>query len=374
MKKPMLQVLIRGFKLVGADAALTILLLPPGSGVVEKKPILCTGHQAFHELCLEMQCGGCSKIEKISFRVCKYKLNPYAPLLKVEIVGTGPLLEFRLKTPSRPSAPKVKLPFGLQPVQRKRKRKCKQTPSKNMKASAPWGFQEIHAQLSGVFPDCEREEGPDADGDGDEEHIHISEDCTGSSTNSSDECQEDESEDSEGEPAEGCAADIPGPGFYSSNQDNSEELLQPAEALDEEQTVLKLDIDRQKRLCCGPPSGDPRPKTYCNQFLGIMAAGVQASARLAACRHCLVKIERNSSRFGYAYSHTKFHSWLHADCALPHLLQEEANLTQARDWLVGFLRDGADSVPTQVRKAASSLEKQLAIQLGQATSSWGSDS
>ena len=70
-------------------------------------------------------------------------------------------------------------------------------------------------------------------------------------------------------------------------------------------------------------------RSFCNKNLGLVATGIQVSAKQATCRQCLQKIGRGQPRFGFAFSRIKFHSWLHEGCTVAHLRQEAADLTQA---------------------------------------------
>jgi hypothetical protein len=79
-------------------------------------------------------------------------------------------------------------------------------------------------------------------------------------------------------------------------------------------------------------------RSYCNSTLGLVEVGVQKAARLATCRHCLSKINRNSVRIAYAYSLTKFHAWVHAECTAALLRAEGANLKQAVAFLSAWQR------------------------------------
>ena len=84
------------------------------------------------------------------------------------------------------------------------------------------------------------------------------------------------------------------------------------------------------------PKDNVRRKTFCNAFLGVCDVGVQTASRLAKCRHCLQPIPKNGTRIAYAFSITKFHSWVHPQC-LPHLLLAEGgDIPQAIQFLTGW--------------------------------------
>lgn len=100
-------------------------------------------------------------------------------------------------------------------------------------------------------------------------------------------------------------------------------------------------------------------KTFCNFSTGLIEIGTQTSRRLARCRHCLDHIKQGDVRCGYAFSRVKFHSWLHVDCVSQHLVQEEADMQQAINFLKTKLEDGnqhSQSIIDAMKKLSRSLQ------------------
>ena len=105
-----------------------------------------------------------------------------------------------------------------------------------------------------------------------------------------------------------------------------------------------------------------RRSTRCNASLGIIGVSTQLASRLATCRHCLLKVRKNEARFAYSWNVSKFESYLHAACVLPHLLQEESSIEQAIEyltrWQVGSAEKAAPHVVQTVAEVLSTLRQQ----------------
>ena len=93
----------------------------------------------------------------------------------------------------------------------------------------------------------------------------------------------------------------------------AEEAVQQPWMVEEEQKVSHMVRNREIRLQQAAAS-KPQGKVFCNANLGLVDSGMQIASKLACCRHCLVKIQKGSPRFAFAYSLTKFHAWLHEAC------------------------------------------------------------
>lgn len=358
MRKPALQVFVRGFERITEDGRCLVCILPRGQ--LAKQPDICTGHQAFHELCLEIVNDGCELPMEFPFSVCEYKFNPFAPLLEAEITSKGTLRKLGAAKPKQ--APRGNLPFGVKRKKRKRAPNKKRQRVAAAPASAgatDWDAQEIQSRLGGAVAQdaadtaersaTESEHASHNDGD----HME-----SGPS--------EDEGPSLRAEPgASATSASASACGLMK--EDLAEETFQTPEAAKEEQKVSQLEADREKRLAAKHASAaTAAPKTRCNANLGLVDAGIQESGRLAGCRHCLQKIQKGSARFQFAWSLTKFASWLHEGCVVPHLLQENADLEHAKDFLATVLcKDQKD----QVRAATLSVQRLLANHMNAGASS-----
>ena len=346
LNKPLVQVLLRGHE-VTIDGSVCVVLLPTGS--LDKMPRLCTGHQAFQECCLEWLSDQGSLPSSMDFWVCSYTLNPFGPLLRVNDVCRSKQVRFSVEKPSREHATKARLPFGFKKRKRKytRKSKAKATGSKKQACeghaaqssldSHSQRCQEVKGEL-GMIADprvaSDPEEGPsDAE-------------CDSSSSSSSDDRAGDDTE---------ADADV------ANALKLAEEPVVTPQAKADAEDISKLEVSRQERIQNAESKKPPAPgKTRCNSSLGLIGASMQTAARLATCRHCLLKIERHTPRFSYAWSHSKFHSYLHTDCVVPHLDQDGADMGQATTFVTSFLEgSGRDAIGAELYAAAQSVKQQL---------------
>ena len=369
VKKPVVQVLVRGFKRVSDDGTFDILCIEPGSA----PPVmsLCTGHQAFHQLCVEQQTS--RSLEKLDMWPITYQLNPFAPLLQAKIISRGDNHKLLTKMPRQAQSQCIlTMPFGLARPKRKRanaKSGRKKKAARANTASSFWGAEEVLHELQAdaqtTLQSSDEEEAAEVAQNSDCSQSVEESECADniSSAASEPEAAEIDFEDNE---KAGSPSGIP----VSLNlRKPAEEMLTPPSRKEDEKQVSKLQCDRAARI--QSMSSNPKPvsgMTFCNKTLGLVEAGIQKAARLATCRHCLSKIERGSVRFGYSYHLKKFHSWLHSDCACPHLIQEDANLDQAKDFLANLLKDDA-YLEASVRESAKSLQRQLLSHTGESSSS-----
>lgn len=121
--------------------------------------------------------------------------------------------------------------------------------------------------------------------------------------------------------------------------------------------------------------------TFCNRELGVMEVSVQVANRLAKCRHCVTPIAKGTTRFGYAWSLKKFHSYLHCACLVEYLQIEnlpQRSFQQALDFLLSWQeREGESNgaLMSDVRAAISDLIKaQRGFQVSEAQASSASSS
>lgn len=360
MKKPMLQVLIRGFPCPSSDDSQSrVLLICPGNpGQV---PSICTGHQAFHELCLEELCDGQDIPEKLGFWICDYKLSPFAPLLSADCVCRGRFAEFSQKK-TKQTRKSGSLPFGL----KRRKRKKKAAPAGVTRASkrAAVGSSKpsLHLTCEQVTRELNSATTVDLaiklDSDTDDGF------CSDNSFtwSASDSSTETEPELGNKVPSD-CELEMQA-------EDVPERMMKSDEAKEEEQKVAQLEAERNKRIQAERNSGNSKQKTFCNATLGLLSITLQVASRLATCRHCPAKVAKGTPRFAYAYSRFKFNAYLHPDCVVPHLVQEQSSLDDAKTFLANFLKnDSSAASAAELRHAAQEVERRLLTEMGQSQAS-----
>ena len=368
LKKPLLQVLVRGHE-VTIDGSQCVVLLPTGS--LKKMPRLCTGHQAFHEPCLEWLSDRGSLPTCMDFWVCSYTLNPFGPLLKVNDVRRSRQVPFSVDKPKKQQAAQARLPFGFKKRKRKYTRKSRAAGSKKhagegrpaqSSLDSHWQqrCQEVKGELGLTVADGAGSTGLGPDPELGEADVGSESDSKSSSSSSLD--------DGAGVSAE-AEADRAGVVLKV-----AEKPFVTPEAKADAEDVRKLESSRQDRIQIAMNKPPPGPgNTRCNSSLGLIGASMQTAARLATCRHCLIKIQRHTPRFSYAWSHTKFHSYLHTDCVVPHLDQEGADMAQATTFVTSFLQDGTDAAGVELYSAAQSVKRQLG-QLGDTSAGAASSS
>ena len=138
----------------------------------------------------------------------------------------------------------------------------------------------------------------------------------------------------------------------------------------EKELVEECFQQESQRMATAVPEAEAPAKTvtpqppriggsFCNKSLGITDVGIQVSARLAKCRHCLVQIPRGAPRCAYAFSTVKFASWLHSTCVAKHLHQEGADICQARTFLEECVR--RESQLPEVKIAVQEILTELSL-------------
>lgn len=363
MKKPLMQVLIRGHPHEAgvSEQGLQVLLIPPGC--VGKMPALCTGHQMFQEVCLELVWHQVDP-EKISFVVHEYRLNPFMPLLAVTITSTSEQREFLVKHPTRSQQPNVEGRSCFLAMPRKRKRKARSSTKAKGAEKQPQAKAKVD-WISGQINAFQPAPSPAAASDSPASDVECEvagSDSTSSEVGDVPQAPEQESERCEVEEPTAVACTLEAP-------EEAEEVVRPPAVVQEEQAVSHLSAERDKRVA-QPKEQAPqtqRGSTQCNSKLGLVDCGFQVAARLAKCRHCLTSVERQSVRFAYAYSLSKFHAWLHSRCTFAHLVQEGADLEQAKAFLAEVLE--RTPLAVEVRNAAKDLQESLQNQTAGVSSS-----
>lgn len=380
VKKPQVHVLIQGFPgFPSADADVDkVSILDPTS----RQPAFCLSQQMFQSV---LASDGLNDLKTIGFAVHEYKVNPFEPLHTVILTGAASKCEFSIGNIAVPKQ-QTRLPFGLKPKRSPRKRKNGQQecpanscdrdchdlegPSKKSKnklhaaaceqhvtGDVPTDLNSIERELQQQYQQQHEDSKCDSDG-----ATTSNSSSSGSSTSSSTSSGEEDD----------CGAI----GALFDDADAVERPFLSPEAMEEERQ-LQLVLQSHANLAqsrgeilgrkgggdlseteaqagkehrqsskaatfqvANPPStgGTPTPtqRTFCNPEVGLVEGGIQTSKKLATCRECFSKIGLNQVRFGYAYSRSKFHSWVHSGCLLKYLKKQAANLHQAIQW---FERD-----------------------------------
>ena len=348
MKKPQLQALLSAypdFTLPGASEArgLSIRLLQRASD----DPHLSTSHQAFQKICaLKGRSGACVDPEELSLVVYEFKMNPFLPLTSVQTTNASEPRKL-ITTKAKPASKKAALPFGLKPQVRKRKARTsntgqakKQKPHAGSAASStPSNVAEL---LGGPVTGSELNALGSESGS---EHQSVGQVSSSSSSSSS------EDSDSDGSAEENQLA----PHVEEEKEELRKVSMQHREHVEATGQIFCPRGEPDARDGARVPPEPPKTttSTFCNAHLGLMDVGFQVAARLATCRHCMTKIERKTVRFGYAWSRSKFHSWLHPGCVLNHLKQEQGDLGQALSFLQGKLQE--QDLPPLIRDSISEL-------------------
>lgn len=314
--------------------SLHVSIKDPRSG----DPLLCTSHQAFQRILISI---GEAQAADLQFTVHEYCLNPFSPLHSVQVLGSSRGNNLVVSKPK--PAPKPKLPFGLKMPTRPRQRKPAR-PSQPKRRKVDLDDSLLLAPgLCNV-----------SDSDSDTDSHELSEPKLGSDP-------ESESESDDGD-----------------NGDAHEQVHMTAQEAAEEAQIQEVVGSHQARaeergafFCVRDvPSSDAHlperephtGKSFCNARLGLVDVGLQSSGRLARCRHCLQKIEKNSCRFQFAWSRVKFASWLHDRCVFGHLEQEGSDDVNALAFLQEKLDDGDNGVTylaPEVRDAIKKLMKDI---------------
>lgn len=371
LKKPRVQVLIQGFPVPSAGET-EVSLIEPSSG----KPRFFLSHQVFRSI---VQAGNVP-ITAISFVVHEYHVSPFGDLLSVTLTGEQRCSKFVAVKTAAMKQTSI-LPFGLQMSPRKRKppaskcdpsgpskkktRKTETASSSTNAASAttchvPSDLDDIEQELQQYEVAEPAANCPDI-GEGD---------SSASSSSSS------SSSSGSGSESDGELADL---------EDSVEKpFLTPEEQVErrEVQLVLRSHADLMERR--GETFGrrglvtdveeseaeerkvsdSSRPtktattksaSTFCNKHLGVVEVGCQTSRRLATCQGCNSKIAVGQVRIAFAFSRSKFASWIHSSCFPSYLMGKRGDVQQAVD----FFEENQDSYAANVRAEISKILPQL---------------
>lgn len=156
MKRPVVQVLLQGFKVPRAstsgsddDGLFEVLLMKPGQ--IDSTPIMRTAHQAFNDLCLTYKTGGRPTPTTLEVQSYEYRFNPFAPLLRAKVIRSKDSFQFSTSLPKKAKQQSGSLPFGLKLKKRKRKKPAAKepgAPSQKRATGRNWTSHEIDAKLS----------------------------------------------------------------------------------------------------------------------------------------------------------------------------------------------------------------------------------
>ena len=352
MKKPKLQVLLEAFKNCDMpNDSMVVDLMKPGS----ERICFWTSHQVFQQITVEeprVQNNG------IPFVIHEYSVNPFGPLLSVTTTKQiqGKMLSC---AKTMPASKQTKLPFGLKPPTRKRKQTKKtggepmkkqqkgndglDTAASLIKRVEQRGMNALFSEAAGLANEASsgsHERPPPSD---------LS--AAVSDSGESSEGSENDQEDLDGEvpflTPEVIQEQLQVKAVFQMHEDLAHQACQQEAETPGNPSSSSSGVSGPSSSSMSmPPSMSKAPlpsssgKSFCNATLGLVEAGLQTSARLATCRHCLTKIAKGEVRYGYAWSRVKFHSWLHAACAHLHLKQENSNIADAVHFLEGELAKG----------------------------------
>lgn len=351
MKKPQMQVLLRGFETEDTrHTASRISILDPRSGC----PQMATSQQVFEEI-LDNQGaeGDCQNV--IPFAILTYHVSPFEPLLCVSVTGSsgdGHVFQSKKVVDKKQPVPVSRLAFGL-----------KQTPKKRNRA-----------KQGGTLPGKQKKGRHSFTGNGNDLQQQLEDFCKQEQAESSSDsciCPEscESSTSSSSSDSESC-----------SSLSLAEEPLLTAEAAEEEKEVASV-LKSHKTLQClqkgghldsdvaaeqALPSGSSkdvaaaankaRAATFCNKSIGVVDVGLQVASKLATCKQCSGKVGKGTVRWAYAFSRSKFHSWIHDECIVEHLRKQKANLDQVRSFLK---EERQKDHPDLIMKAVKKLQQDL---------------
>ena len=332
LKRPQLQTLVRAFLMDSdnPDVLMVTILKDPTAA-----PTMLTSRQLFLDLLTRND-----SLREISFLVHEYKLHPFQPLTKVSITSTHDcgyvFAQFRHYKKKQPqNAPgSVPLPFGLKEPPRKRKPKRpagerKQRKRDRQRPTDALGLTDLG--MEGIEQQVELF----ANSNSVDPNVDIS------SSSSSSEVE-------------------PQPALHD-DRENEEEPFRTKEAEEEERQVQlvlqshwklmdlrgsRADVDLREKGAGEEDKGDvaqpapaqsstsrPARTTQCNSIIGVVELGRQVASKLATCRHCNQKIAKGRVRLAYSFKVTKFHAWVHMECAAEYLIKQKADMKQARSFL-----------------------------------------
>eukprot|EP00438_Fugacium_kawagutii_P029570 Skav206293 [mRNA] locus=scaffold5870:4298:11540:+ [translate_table: standard] len=356
MKKPKQQVLLEGFQTqVLPNAGMIVDIVKHGSTI----PSFCTSHQLFQEVAeSDLQNGG------VPFVKYEYCVNPFVQLYHVKTTNVSE--EHMLSAEKKkPQSKQTVLPFGLKNIRKKRK-------ARKPVVKQPDGKSGLAAKAASLIQQLQANGTVDVQMQHEESEI---EESSGSESNSTSNANDDAAME---EPAEepfltaetaqeefqiqeafrsheqflDAQASMPS---SSSNPSSSSVPQRVPEALASSSSSLPVSGSIPNL----PSKQASATKTFCNSSTGLVEVGTQTSRRLATCRHCLDKIQQGDIRVGYAWSRVKFHSWLHIDCVSEHLVQEQADIQQASNFLKTKLEERtqhSQSVIDAMKKLSRNLQ------------------
>ena len=359
LKKPQLHTLVRAFIMDSnePDALVVTMLKDPTA-----PPTILTSRQLFLDL---LQKDG--SLREIHFCVHDYKLSPFEPLTKVCITSTDDCgyaftqTRQNKKNQSANASSSVPLPFGLKEAPRKRKPKRHAGERKQRKKDRQGpnlGMASIEQEVELLV-----------NNNGADEEVEIS-------SSSSEGSSQAVLEDRENQQQE--------------DREIEEEPFRTEEAEEEDrqvQLVLQSHWNLMDRRGSGPDvdlrekgpgeedkadvsqlepaqSSTSRPSrpaaapagVQCNSVVGIVEVGRQVASRLATCRQCNLKIAKGRVRLAYSFKVTKFHAWVHIECAAEYLAKQKANMRQACAFLD---TESAKDHPQDMIDAVNKLRHEL---------------
>ena len=327
--------------------SLHVSIKDPTSG----DPVLCTSHQAFQRILISI---GEAQAADLQFTVHEYCLNPFSSLHSVQVTGSSQ--GNNLFVPKAKPVPKPKLPFGLKMPTRPRQRKPagpSQLKRRKVDASTSAAhdvknfvehFGTDHLDDSLLLADSGSD--PSFGSESSCESASSSESETLRGPNSESECDDVDAHEQVHLTAQEAA-----------EQAQIQEVLGSHQARVEERGEFFCVRDVPSADAHLPEQEPPTGKSFCNARLGLVDVGLQTSGRLARCRHCLEKIEKNSCRFQFAWSRVKFASWLHDRCVLGHLEQEGSDHVKALVFLQEKLNDGENGVTYLAPEVQDAIKK-----------------
>lgn len=370
MKKPQMQVLLRGFLIEGNDQTdhIQVSILDPSS----QAPSMVTSQKLFEDI---LDVAG--SIEVIDFAIAEYTVSPFLPLLSVTVTSVSDKQQFQTKTERKRTLAGARVAFGLKETPRRRKRNKNSVTQKGQR-NQKQGKSGKNATDLDLFAIT--------DGDIAKQLQQIAKEELASSPS----LPSSDSEQSAAESESSVSTDS------SSSSDSSsavEEPLLTGEAADEEKqvqailtshrelalkqlegnsnsiehsevtTILRGQMDKDHEEVEGveqaaecaqqasssskePPPQPPKQSSFCNRGVGIMEAGLQTASKLATCRQCNCKIAKGTGRFSYSFNRSKFAAWVHADCMFSYLRSQKADLSQARRFVDEQLQKTHPSIVT----------------------------
>lgn len=365
MKKPKLQVLVRGFQVASvsdsdpSSSPMFVSILDQDCSV----PTFATSQTMFQNI-LQDTGGSAGSLDSIPFVIHTYTVASFEPLTKVRIIATSDRHMF-LSSKAR-KEPKPKPRQGLL-TDSPRKRKKRHSGNA---AKSKAGKQQ---KLDTLFDKISKQLVPETSGKAPVASRSLESDLpAGSGSSISDESSLSSSSDSDVGSEEEQVEKI-----FLTDQASVEEKLVD-QALENHGSKLlreERDSGTEAEKADGPPGPLPsssskgpemglaapvhrqRDPQQCHPMLGLLDVGIQVASKLATCRFCSSKIEKGTPRFAYAFNLKKFHCWLHGGCVLSYLQSQKGDFCQALAFLRVQLND--QQHPPVVFKALKELEADL---------------